>query len=59
MDVETVQSQEAAAGVSQAEDSASCYHIFTEGRVKIAVDKKAQTFYNPVQEFNRDLTSVF
>lgn len=35
------------------------FRIFEEGKVKIAFDENAETFYNPVQEFNRDLTLVF
>lgn len=34
-------------------------NIFTEGLVKIQLRSPTGTFYNPVQEFNRDLTLVF
>lgn len=34
------------------------YKELTEGQAKITFLGSAQTFYNPVQEFNRDLTQV-
>lgn len=44
---------------SDIKDSKKNYKIFEEGKVKIAFDENAESFYNPVQEFNRDLTFVF
>lgn len=44
---------------SNVENCENKYKIFKEGKVNIAFDENAETFYNPVQEFNRDLTSVF
>jgi tRNA G26 N,N-dimethylase Trm1 len=31
-------------------------NLMTEGAARIIIGEKAETFYNPIQEYNRDLT---
>jgi tRNA (guanine26-N2/guanine27-N2)-dimethyltransferase len=42
--------------ISQSEIDISLYNTVTEGKATILFPKNNEVFYNPVQEFNRDMS---